>query len=58
MISACNADSAYVGIAMDSSCIAATMLAKMSERRNNRLIDGSLSGYSWFMIKKPGLNSG
>lgn len=58
VISACNADSAYVGIAMDSSCIAATMLAKMSERRNNRLIDGSLSGYSWFMIKKPGLNSG
>lgn len=43
---------------MDSSVIAATMLAKMSERRNNRLIDGSLSGHPWFLINNPGLNSG
>jgi histidine ammonia-lyase len=57
-ISGCNADSAYVGIEMDSACIAATMIAKMSERRNNRLIDGNLSEYPWFLIKKPGLNSG
>lgn len=57
-MSGCNADSAYVGIEMDSACIAATMLAKMSERRNNRLVDGSLSEYPWFLIKKPGLNSG
>ena len=57
-ISACNADSAYVGIAMDSACLAATMLAKMSERRNNRLIDENLSGYPWFLIQNPGLNSG
>jgi len=58
IISACNADSSYVGLAMDSSAIAATMLAKMSERRNNRLIDESLSGYCGFLIKNPGLNSG
>lgn len=58
VISACNADSAYVGVAMDSACIAATMLAKMSERRNNRMIDGNLSGYPWFLIRNPGLNSG
>lgn len=57
-ISACNADSSYVGIAMDSACLAATMLAKMSERRNNRLIDENLSGYPWFLIQNPGLNSG
>lgn len=57
-ISACNADSAYVGIAMDSACLAATMLAKMSERRNNRLTDENLSGYPWFLIQNPGLNSG
>ncbi|OGO78841.1 MAG: histidine ammonia-lyase [Clostridiales bacterium GWB2_37_7] len=57
-MSGCNADSSYVGIEMDSACIAATMIAKMSERRNNRLVDGSLSGYPWFLIKKPGLNSG
>lgn len=58
VISACNADSSYVGMEMDSACIAATGLAKMSERRNNRLIDESLSGYPWFCIKEPGLNSG
>ena len=57
-ISGCNADSSYIGIEMDSACIAATAIAKMSERRNNRLIDGSLSAYPWFLIKNPGLNSG
>lgn len=57
-ISGCNADSSYVGMAMDSACIGAIGLAKMSERRNNRLIDESLSGYPWFCIKNPGLNSG
>lgn len=58
VISACNADSSYVGLELDSAAIAATMLAKMSERRNNRLIDGSLSGYPSFLIQSPGLNSG
>lgn len=58
VISACNADSSYVGIEMDSACIAAVALAKISERRNNRIIDGSLSGNPWFCIKEPGLNSG
>ncbi len=57
-ISGCNPDSSYVGLEMDSACIASTMIAKMSERRNNRLIDGNLSEYPWFLIKKPGLNSG
>ena len=58
VISACNADSSYVGIEMDSACIAACTLGKMSERRNNRIIDESLSGYPFFCIKEPGLNSG
>lgn len=58
VLSACNADSSYVGMEMDSACIAATALAKMSERRNNRMIDETLSGNPWFCIKKPGLNSG
>ena len=57
-ISGCNADSSYVGMAMDTACIAGTVIAKMSERRNNRLGDGSWSGYPWFVIRKPGLNSG
>lgn len=58
VISACNADSSYVGVEMDSACIAACMLAKMSERRNNRIVDESLSGYPFFCIRNPGLNSG
>lgn len=53
-----NCDASYVGIEMDSSCIAATTIAKMSERRNNRLVDGNMSEYPWFLVKKPGLNSG
>lgn len=57
-ISGCNADSSYVGIEMDSACIAATNIAKMSERRNNRLIDGQLSEYPCFLIENSGLNSG
>lgn len=58
MISACNADLSDVGMEMDSACIAALCLTKMSERRNNRLVDGSLSGNPWFCIREPGLNSG
>lgn len=58
VISACNADSSYIGSAMDTAAIAAAMLAKMSERRNNRLIDESLSGFPCFLIGEPGLNSG
>lgn len=57
-ISGGNPDSSYIGIEMDSACIAATMIGKMSERRNSRLVDGNLSEYPWFLIKKPGLNSG
>lgn len=53
-----NCDASYVGIEMDSACIAATVIAKMSERRNSRLIDGNTSEYPWFLVKKPGLNSG
>lgn len=57
-MSSCNCDAAYVGLAIDGAAMAATVLAKMSERRNARLIDGNLSGYPWFLVKNPGLNSG
>lgn len=57
-ISGGNCDSSYVGIELDSACIAATAVAKMSERRNNRLINGHLSGLPSFLISKAGLNSG
>ena len=57
-ISACNSDSAFVGMSIDSCCIAATGIARMSERRNNRMVDGNLSGYSWFLVRDAGLNCG
>lgn len=57
-MSGCHCDSSYVGLEMDSACIAGTMLAKMSERRNDRLINGNLSELPWFLIKNPGINSG
>lgn len=57
-ISGCNADSSYVGMEMDSACIAATALAKMSERRNNRLLDPASSGFPAFLAADPGINSG
>jgi histidine ammonia-lyase len=57
-ISSGNCDASYVGIEMDSACIAATAIAKMSERRNNRLVDGNMSEHPWFLVKKPGINSG
>ncbi len=57
-ISGSNCDSSYIGIELDSSCIAATAIGKMSERRNNRLINGNLSGYPSFLMKNAGLNSG
>nr|WP_241535853.1 aromatic amino acid lyase [Indiicoccus explosivorum] len=57
-ISGSNCDASYIGIEMDSACIAATAIAKMSERRNNRLINGRLSEYPPFLVGKAGLNSG
>ena len=53
-----NPDSSYMGIEMDSLCIAATAAAKMSERRNVRFLDEKLSSYPYFLVKNPGLNSG
>lgn len=57
-ISGGNPDSSFIGLEMDSVAIAATMIAKMSERRNNRMIDGNLSENPWFLVNNPGLNSG
>lgn len=53
-----NPDASYVGMEMDAACIAAANLAKMSERRNARFLDENLSGFPWFLVKEPGLNSG
>ena len=53
-----NPDAGFQGIEMDSCCIAAAYLAKMSERRNTRFLDNHLSGYPSYLVKRPGLNSG
>ncbi|MFC0470152.1 aromatic amino acid ammonia-lyase [Halalkalibacter kiskunsagensis] len=57
-ISGSNCDSSYVGIELDSACISVTAIAKMSERRNYRLINSHLSGYPTFLVQNAGLNSG
>jgi histidine ammonia-lyase len=54
----CNADSAYVGIEADSMCIALTNIAKMSERRTDRIINHHVSELPAFLIENAGLNSG
>ena len=53
-----NPDAGFQGLQMDACCIAATYLAKMSERRNTRFVDSNLSGFPSYLVKKPGLNSG
>lgn len=53
-----NPDAGFQGMEMDSCCIAAAYLAKMSERRNTRFVDNNLSGYPSYLVKRPGLNSG
>lgn len=58
IMSGCNADASFIGLAMDSACMAAGALAKMAERRTYRLLDGSVPGLPLFLIKNPGINSG
>ncbi|WP_097027103.1 HAL/PAL/TAL family ammonia-lyase [Clostridium peptidivorans] len=53
-----NFDGSYVGIHADSACIAMGVLAKLSERKIDRLVNWHLSGYPSFLVKNPGLNNG
>ena len=57
-ISACNPDAGFVGIASDSLCIAACYLAKISERRTDRMVNEHVSGLPAFLTNNPGENSG
>ncbi|WP_430884960.1 HAL/PAL/TAL family ammonia-lyase [Fusibacter sp. JL216-2] len=57
-LSGCHCDASYVGVQMDASAIAATMVAKISERRNYRMTTSTHSEMPWFLIKNPGVNSG
>ncbi|MGE5632347.1 MAG: histidine ammonia-lyase [Caulobacteraceae bacterium] len=54
----CNADGSYVGMEADTICIAMTSLAKMSERRIDRLLNHHVSELPSFLIENTGLNSG
>ncbi|WP_321819699.1 MULTISPECIES: histidine ammonia-lyase [unclassified Burkholderia] len=57
-ISGANFDGTFVGIASDLLCIAMTTLAKISERRTDRLVNPYFSELPAFLSKDPGLNSG
>lgn len=57
-IMACNADGSYVGIAADCAAIAITGLAKMSERRLDRLVNRHVSELPPFLCANPGTNNG
>ncbi|MEG1602416.1 MAG: aromatic amino acid ammonia-lyase [Cloacibacillus sp.] len=57
-LSACNSDAGFVGVECDSICIALTYLAKISERRTDRMVNEHVSGLPPFLVAKPGENSG
>ncbi|PIE54418.1 MAG: histidine ammonia-lyase [Dethiosulfovibrio peptidovorans] len=57
-IMACNADGSYVGIAADCAAIAITGLAKISERRLERMVNHHVSELPAFLNSNPGLNNG
>lgn len=58
VLSACNSDSGFVGIESDSICIAMGYLAKISERRTDRMVNEHVSGLPPFLVANPGENSG
>ncbi|WP_328377590.1 aromatic amino acid lyase [Streptomyces sp. NBC_01020] len=53
-----NCDSTYVGIQADSMVNAMTVLAKVSERRTDRLVNSNFSELPAFLTPRPGLHSG
>ncbi|MFJ8356056.1 histidine ammonia-lyase [Bacillus paramycoides] len=53
-----NFDGSYVGIYADTMCIAMANLAKISERRIDRLVNHHHSELPSFLVVNPGLNSG
>ncbi|MED4224914.1 histidine ammonia-lyase [Neobacillus cucumis] len=53
-----NFDGTFVGIYSDTMAIAMANLAKVSERRLDRLVNYHISELPNFLVAKPGLNSG
>jgi len=57
-ISGANFDGSYIGIAADTLCNALTNLAKISERRTDRMVNSHFSEMPAFLVRNPGLNNG
>ena len=53
-----NFDGTFVGIQADTMCIAMANLAKLSERRLDRMVNRNFSELESFLASKPGLNNG
>ncbi|WP_248805574.1 HAL/PAL/TAL family ammonia-lyase [Pseudomonas sp. MWU13-2100] len=57
-ISGANFDGSYIGMSADSLCVAQANLAKISERRIDRMVNSHFSEMPAFLVRNPGLNSG
>jgi histidine ammonia-lyase len=57
-ISGANFDGSYVGLSADTLCNAMTNLAKISERRTDRMVNSHFSELPAFLVRNPGLNNG
>ncbi len=57
-LSGANFDGSYVGLACDSLCASMTNLAKISERRTDRMVNVNFSELPAYLVQNPGLNSG
>lgn len=53
-----NFDGCFVGIQADAACIAMANLAKLSERRLDRMVNRNFSELESFLVSRPGLNNG
>ncbi|UOZ06897.1 histidine ammonia-lyase [Amycolatopsis sp. WQ 127309] len=53
-----NFDGTYVGLQADSVVNALAVLAKISERRTDRMVNGHFSGLPAFLAAQPGLHNG
>jgi histidine ammonia-lyase len=53
-----NFDSTFVGIQADLIAAAMTVLAKISERRTDRMVNSAFSELPAFLVPNPGLNNG
>lgn len=57
-ISGANFDGTYIGMSADTLCVALANLAKISERRIDRMVNSHFSEMPAFLVRNPGLNSG